>query len=67
MWLQAKPAVARIPAMSNSGFSVGERVARLNDGAVGVVAEVGPMGGLYVRWDSSGVVSVVVPAQIQRI
>lgn len=52
--------------MWNSGFSVGERVTRVNDGAVGVVAEIGPMGSINVRWDSSGVVSVVVPAQIKR-
>ncbi|MGH2840463.1 MAG: hypothetical protein ACRDKY_06520 [Solirubrobacteraceae bacterium] len=51
--------------MPNSGFSVGDRVRRLNDGAVGVVAEIGPMGSIGVRWDSSGVVSVVVPAQIK--
>ncbi len=49
----------------SSSFSVGDRVSRLNDGAVGVVVEIGPMGGVDVRWDSSGVVSVVVPAQIK--
>jgi hypothetical protein len=53
--------------MANSSFSVGERVARLNDGATGVVSEIGMMGGLLVRWDASGVVSVVVPAQLHRI
>ena len=37
------------------------------DGAVGVVAQVGPMGSLDVRWESSGVVSVVVPALITRV
>ena len=51
--------------MWNSGFSVGDRVRRLNDGAVGVVAEIGMMGSLRVRWESSGVISVVVPAQLK--
>ena len=51
----------------SSSFSVGDRVTRANDGAIGVVADIGPMGGIYVRWDSSGVTSVVVPAQISRI
>jgi hypothetical protein len=37
------------------------------DGAIGVVAEIGPMGSIDVRWDSSGVVSVVVPALIRRV
>lgn len=53
--------------MPASVFSVGDRVARANDGAVGVVEHIGPMGGVYVRWDSSGVASVVVPAQLSRI
>ena len=53
--------------MSNSSFSVGDRVARLNDGAIGVVSEIGPMGSILVRWDASGVVSVVVPAQLKSI
>ena len=51
--------------MQNAGYSLGDRVRRLNDGAVGVVAEIGPMGGISVRWDASGVLSLVVPAQIQ--
>jgi hypothetical protein len=51
--------------MANA-FSVGDRVRRLNDGAVGVVEEIGAMGSMYVRWDSSGVASVVVPAQLTR-
>ena len=46
--------------MVNSVFSVGDRVARANDGAVGVVEEIGPIGGIFVRWDSSGMMSVVV-------
>ena len=53
--------------MVNSVFSVGDRVARANDGAVGVVEEIGPMGGIFVRWDSSGMMSVVVPAQLSRV
>jgi hypothetical protein len=36
------------------------------DGAIGVVAEIGPMGSIDVRWESSGTVSVVVPALITR-
>jgi hypothetical protein len=53
--------------MWSSGFSLGDRVRRVNDGAVGVVAEIGPMGSIGVRWDSSGVMSVVVPAQIKPV
>jgi hypothetical protein len=52
--------------MWTSGFAVGDRVARLNDGAVGVVEAIGPMGSIDVRWDSSGMMSVVVPAQLKR-
>ena len=36
------------------------------DGATGVVEVVGPMGSLDVRWDSSGVMSVVVPSLLTR-
>jgi hypothetical protein len=61
----ATVAGTRILVMWKSGFSLGDRVRRVNDGAVGVVAEIGPMGSIGVRWDSSGVVSIVVPAQIQ--
>lgn len=53
--------------MWSSGFSVGDRVRRVMDGAIGVVAEIGPMGSLDVRWESSGVVSVVVPALLRRV
>ena len=52
--------------MVSSRFSVGDRVRRVMDGSVGVVANIGPMGGIDVRWDSSGVVSVVVPALLTR-
>ena len=45
---------------------VGDRVTRLNDGASGVVEAIGTMGSIDVRWDSSGVMSVVVPAQLKR-
>ena len=58
--------IVDMSTMTNTGFSVGDRVRRLNDGASGVVERIGPMGGVDVRWDSSGVMSVVVPAQIQR-
>ena len=50
--------------MWSSDLSVGDRVRRVDDGAVGVVAEVGAMGSVGVRWDVSGVLSVVVPAQL---
>ncbi len=53
--------------MTTSVFSIGDRVARANDGAIGVVEQIGPMGGVYVRWDSSGMMSVVVPAQLSRV
>jgi hypothetical protein len=51
--------------MWSSAFSVGDPVRRVNDGAIGVVAEIGPMGSIGVRWASSGVMSIVVPAQIK--
>ena len=50
---------------ASSRFSVGDRVRRLNDGATGVVEDIGAMGSIDVRWDASGVMSVVVPAQIK--
>lgn len=53
--------------MSTGMHSVGDRVARANDGAIGVIEHIGAMGGCYVRWESSGVMSVVVPAQLSRI
>jgi hypothetical protein len=65
-WIRALVRI-RLPVMLATGFCIGDRVTRLNDGAVGVVAEIGPMGSLSVRWDSSGVLSVVVPAQIRAI
>jgi hypothetical protein len=52
--------------MWRSGFTVGDRVRRLNDGAVGVVEAIGTMGSIDVRWDSSGMMSVVVPTQLAR-
>jgi hypothetical protein len=55
------------PDMSISRFSVGDRVTRVNDGASGVVAEIGPMGGIDVRWDASGLVTVAVPTQLKRV
>ncbi len=67
-WLvEHRAAIVRttLPVMWSSTFSLGDRVSRLNDGATGVVAEIGSMGSIGVRWDSSGVVSVVVPVQIK--
>lgn len=55
-----------IPAMWNSGYSVGDRVVRVTDGYTGVIDQVGAMGSLYVKWDNGGVVSVVVPSQLKR-
>jgi hypothetical protein len=52
-------------ATTSSRFAIGDRVRRLNDGATGVVEDIGPMGSVDVRWDTSGVMSVVVPAQIK--
>lgn len=34
---------------------------RVDDGAVGVVATAGPGTSLGVRWDSSGVIQMVMP------
>ena len=49
---------------SMASFSPGDRVIRINDGAVGVVESVGPMGGLNVRWET-GTMSVVVPSMLR--
>lgn len=51
--------------MSNSVFSVGDRVTRVNDGAVGVVAMIGPGGDVGVRLEASGVVQMVVPTLLK--
>ena len=56
-----------ISGMPSSRFSVGDRVTRVMDGATGVVEVVGPMGSLDVRWDSSGMMSVVRPTLLARI
>lgn len=55
-----------IAVMSESGFSVGDRVTRAMDGAVGVVATTGPGTSIGVRWDSSGVIQMVVPTQLKK-
>ncbi|MDQ6776374.1 MAG: hypothetical protein M3071_09195 [Actinomycetota bacterium] len=47
--------------MANSGFSVGDRVTRVNDGTVGVVVKVGPGTDVGVRWEPSGVIQSIVP------
>jgi len=53
--------------MSNSGFAVGDRVARVDDGIVGVVATLSVGGGLGVRWEPSGVIQMVVPVMIRKV
>ncbi|HVL30673.1 MAG TPA: hypothetical protein VM299_00425 [Solirubrobacteraceae bacterium] len=50
--------------MSNSRFSVGDRVIRVNDGTVGVVTAVGPTD-VAVRWEPSGVIQMVMPSMLQ--
>ena len=52
--------------MSNSGFSVGDRVMRVDDGTVGTVASISAGGGLGVRWEPSGIVQMVVPVMIKH-
>ncbi len=52
-----------IAAMSN--FSVGDRVKRVDDGTVGVVAVISSGGGLGVRWEPSGVIQMVVPVMVK--
>jgi hypothetical protein len=55
----------RLPAMSTiSNFSVGDRVTRIDDGAVGVIESIGPMGACSVRWNN-GTMSVVVPHMLR--
>ena len=40
---------------------------RVNDGAIGVIATVGPGGDVAVRWEPSGVVQMVVPTLLTRV
>jgi len=49
----------------NITYSIGQRVIRFSDKFTGVVTELGPKGNLYVRWDNSGVVTVMVPLDIR--
>jgi len=51
----------RIAVMSNSGFSVGDRVTRVDDGAVGVIVTIAPGDDVGVRWEPSGVIQSIVP------
>lgn len=47
--------------MSNMQFSVGQRVIRVMDGYVGVVATTGPGTSVGVRWEGTDVIQMVVP------
>ncbi len=51
--------------MSNSGFSVGDRVTRVHDGTVGVVVTIGPGTDVGVRWEPSGVIQMIVPSLLR--
>ena len=53
--------------MPSSGFSVGDRVIRRDDGKQGVVAHIGAGGDVGVRWEPSGIVQMVVPVMLQRV
>ncbi len=57
----------RMSIMSNSGFMVGDRVVRLDDGTVGVVEASGSGGSIDVRWDPSGVIQAVVPGLLKKV
>lgn len=69
--LPGQPAPAGVAVtlagMSSSGFSVGDRVTRTDDGKVGVVAAISDGGGVGVRWEPSGIVQMVVPILLKRI
>ncbi|MFP5362310.1 MAG: hypothetical protein ACLGI5_06240 [Thermoleophilia bacterium] len=52
--------------MPTSVFSPGERVVRINDGAAGIVETAGPGASIGVRWDSSGVIQMVMPSLLKR-
>ena len=50
--------------MPEANFAVGDKVTRVNDGMVGVVAAVGPTD-VAVRWEPSGVIQMVMPHMIR--
>ena len=52
--------------MADSGFSVGDRVQRVNDGTVGVITAIGPTD-VSVRWEPSGVIQMVMPTLLRPL
>ncbi len=46
-------------------WSVGQRVKRLNDGAPGVVSELGSRGNICVVWDASGIETLINALQVE--
>jgi len=52
--------------MTNYGFAVGERVVRVADGTIGVVATMGHGTSVGVRWEPSGVIQMVVPSMLRH-
>jgi|GEM_PF-4917328 len=48
-----------------SSYSIGQRVIRYSDKFTGVVTQLGPKGNVWVRWDNSGLQTVMVPLDIR--
>lgn len=46
-------------------WAVGQRVRRLNDGAPGVITELGPRGNVWVQWEDSGLQTVINALQVE--
>ena len=49
-----------------SPLAIGDRVTRWSDGAPGVVTGLGLRGSIWVRWNSSGLTTVVSGNQVER-
>jgi YD repeat-containing protein len=47
-------------------LSIGERIKRFSDGAPGVITELAPSGNVWVRWDQSGLTTVINAQQVER-
>ena len=48
-------------------LAVGDRITRWSDGAPGVVQDFGREGNVWVRWEQSGLTTVVKRNQVERV
>ena len=52
---------------SKNDIGVGDRVRHVEDGLIGEVIEIGPMGSLVVDWDSSGLLDRCVRSELDLV